>query len=634
MLEIIRNNKLVTKIILLVFIVPSFIFFGVQGYDLLGDGDAPAKVNGKKIAKQEWDNAQREQADMLRKRAGAQFDSKWIESPAFKWQVLERLITDRVIATEIQNERLAVPDAVVFQKIMEIPGLTNAEGKLDRQRYEAGLRAQGLTDQMHFAMVRHDLLQQQIGAPFQYGSAVPDSMKEHVWNLFEQEREVQIKVFKATDYQAKITDEDLDAYYKANGKQFSIPEYLDAELVILDMQTIENSIKISEADLKAYYEQNARRFAIPEERRASHILIALPKEANDSDKKAAREKANALLAKAKEAPSKFSELAKANSQDPGTASKGGDLGFFTRGKMVRSFEEATFNLKKGEVSNVVESDYGYHIIYLTDIKPAIEKPLAAVRPQVEAEIKKQLAGKRFAEAAELFANTVYEQADSLQPAADKLKLKIAKVEHLTREVKPEFAKHPILSNPKFMEALFSDDVIKNKHNTEAIEITPQLMVAARAAKYHPATVKPFETVKSEIEKIVKQQKTAALARQAGEAELAKLKEGEAPKGFSPAVKVSRQMINMTGRQDLLPIMKADVSQLPTYTSGVEYAEGYVIYRINKVSDPSVHNAQMRQALEMQLRQSMSQQEIFAYMKYLRQKAKVEILKKPEAETKS
>lgn len=631
MLELIRRNKLLTQIILLVFIVPSFIFFGVQGYDLLGDGNAAAKVDGKTISDQEWENAQREQANVLRQRAGPQFDPKWIESPNFKWMVLDQLIDNQVIATEIKSEKLTIPDGVVLQKIMEIPGLTTEDGKLDKERYEAGLKAQNLTDKMHFAMLRQDLLQQQIAAPLQYGFFVPQEVIKYVWDIFEQEREVQLKIFKTADYRShvKVTPEEIESYYKNNSKQFTVPEHLSAELLVLDMPIIEESIKVSESDVKSYYEQNAKRFAIPEERRASHILIEVPKSASESDHKAAREKAESLLVKIKENPVSFAELTKTNSKDPGSASKGGDLGYFTRGKMVRPFEEAVFVMQKGEVSELVQSDFGYHIIMLTDIKPSIEKPLAAVRSQVVEEIKKQLANKKYSEYAEIFSNIIYEQPDSLQPAADKLKLKVLKVDNLTREPNPAYANHIILNNPKFLQAVFSDEVITNKHNSEAIEIEPQLLVAARASKYYPATVRPFDEVRGAIEKYITAQKAYDLAKAAGEAELAKLKEGAEPKGFSPTVKVSRQMINMTGRLDLMPIMKANISKLPAYINGVDYAEGYVIYRILKVIAPPKPNLQIREAMQTQVMRVEAQQEMFAYMNYLRNKAKVEKLKKPE-----
>lgn len=634
MLDWIRRNKLMSQIILLVFIVPSFIFFGVQGYDMLGDGNAPAKVDGNVISEQDWETAQREQAEQLRQRAGQQFDPKWIESPDFKWMVLERLIDNRVVSTEIAKEKLTVPDVVVLQKIMEIPGLTTKEGKLDREKYEAGLKAQGITDQMHFAMIRRDLLQQQIAIPLQYGFYMPQKVSEHIWDIFEQEREVQMKVFKASDYrsQVKVTPEDLETYYKEHTSQFTIPEHLSAEFVVLDWNAIENAIKVSEADVKSYYEQNARRFAIPEERRAKHILIEVSKNASESEHQAAKARAESILAKLKENPASFSEQAKKYSGDKGSAAQGGDLGFFSRGKMVRSFEDAVFSLPKGGLSHVVQSDFGYHIIMVTDIKPAVQRPLSEIRSLVMEEIKKQLVSKKYAESAEIFSNTVYEQADSLRPVADKLNLKILKADNLTRNANPAYAKHIILNNPKFLQAIFSDDAIRNKNNTEAIEITPKLMVAGRIAQYHPATVKPFNEVKPLVEKMVLAQKTAKLAKEAGEAELSKLKEGAQPKGFSPSVKVSRQMINMTGRTDLMPIMSADISKLPAYINGVDYAEGYVIYRIGKATQPAKHNDQIREAMRNQLMRTMSQQEMSAYMRYLREKAKVEMLRKQEEET--
>lgn len=637
MLEFIRNHKRLTQIILLVFIIPSFIFVGVEGYKRLGDGDAVAKVAGKSITQQEWDNAQREQAERLRQRAAMQgqpFDSKWIESPRFKWTVLQNMITKRVLVATLAKENLTVPEQVVLQKIREIPGLIGPDGKLNEARYKEALAAQGLTPEGHFALMGQDMAMQQIAAPVEFSSFEPKAVISRVWNLFEQEREVQRLVFDAAAYRGKVkvTDEELNAFYKAHEAQFTIPEHADVELVVLDMPTVAKSVTISDADLQSYYTQNKERFSIPEERRAQHILIAAAKNAPESEKEEARKKAEGILAQLKADPSRFAELAKANSDDPGSAGKGGDLGYFTRGKMVKPFNDAVFGMKKGDISDLVETDFGYHIIVVTDIKPAVAKPLAQVKDSVMQELKRQQTNRKFAEMSETFSNMVYEKPDSLKPVADALKLTIHSFQNLARDPAVAARQNPLLSNPKLLQAVFSDDAIKGKHNTEAIEVAPQVFVSARIVKHYPAELMPFEKVRQAVTAQVTSEKAMEMAKAAGEAELARLKEGGAPSGFSQGIMVSRQKISMAGRADMAPIMKADVSKLPAYTGVAIAPNGYVIYRITKVVTPQKADKNLREMMGRQMTNVMAQQELGAYLEYLKEQADVEILvKNPEDE---
>lgn len=637
MLEFIRSHKRLTQIILLVFIIPSFIFVGVEGYKRLGDGDAVAKVDGKAITLQEWDNAQREQAERLRQRAAAQgqpFDSKWIESPRFKWTVLQNLVTRKVLLATLNKENLTVPEQVVLQKIREIPGLIGPDGKLNESRYREALAAQGLNPDMHFALMRQDLAMQQIAAPVEFSSFEPKEVVSRIWNLFEQEREVQRRVFEAAAYRGKVkvTEDELTAFYKTHEAQFTIPEHADVEFVVLDMPAAERNVKITDADLQSYYAQNKERFSIPEERRAQHILIAAPKNASDSEKADAKKKAEDLLAQLKADPLRFAELAKAHSQDPGSAQKGGDLGYFTRGKMVKPFNDAVFSMKKGDISDPVQTDFGYHIITVTDIKPAVAKPLAQVKDGVMQELKRQLTSRKFAEMSEVFSNMVYEKPDSLKPVAESLKLTIHTFPNLARDPAIASRQNLAFANEKLLQAVFSDDAIKGKHNTEAVEVAPQVLVAARIAKHYPAKLTPFEKVKSVVTAQVTNEKAMALAKEAGEAELARLKDGATPSGFSPAIMVSRQKISMAGRADMAPIMKADVTKLPAY-SGVDMApNAYVIYRITRVVMPEKTDKNLREVMSRQMTNVMAQQELTAYLEYLRQQAKVEILaKNPEEE---
>lgn len=638
MLEFIRNHKRLTQIILLVFIIPSFIFVGVEGYKRLGDGDAVAKVAGKSITQQDWDNAQREQAERLRQRAAASgqpFDNKWIESSEFKWNVLQNLIVKRVLLETVNRENLSVPEQIVLQRIREIPGLIGPDGKLDEARYKEALAAQGLNPDMHFAMMHQDMVIQQLAAPVEYSAIEPSAVTQRVFNLFEQEREVQHLLFNNAAYRGKVsvTDEELNAFYKAHEAQFTIPEHADVEVVILDMPTVAKHVKISDADLQSYYSQNKDRFSIPEERRAQHILIAVNKNAPEAEKAEAKKKAEGILAELKANPARFAELAKANSQDPGSAKNGGDLGFFSRGKMVKPFNDAVFGMKKGEISDLVQTDFGYHIITVSDIKPAIAKPLAQVKDRVLQELTREQANKKFAEMSETFSNMVYEKPDSLKPVADALHLMIHPFQNQVRDPAIAAKHNQFLVNPKILQAVFSDDVVKGKHNTEAIEVAPQVLVAARIVKHYPASLTSFDKVKQVITAEVTNEKAQKLAKAAGEAELAKLQGGAAASGFSSSIMVSRHKIAMANRSELAPIMKADVSKLPAYIGEDILGMGYVIYRITKVVTPQNPDKNLREAMSKQMANVVSQQDLNAYLNYLKKEAKVEILVKSPVEEK-
>jgi len=629
MLEFIRSHQRLAQILLLIFIVPSFAFVGMESYSRFSDSaDTVAKVAGKPITQQEWDNAQREQIERFRQMMGPRFDQKMLDTPEFKMGVLDNMIAQRVLAAEIAGKNMSVSDQALQQAIMNIPGLKTADGKFDTERYKAALAAQGMTPAMYEARMRQDMTMQQVGGAIRYSSFVPQQVAGAISDMGAQEREVQELVFKAADYMkdVKVSDDMLKDYYSRNSAMFTIPEQVKADYVILDADAVASKIAVTDADIKSYYDQNAARYAVPEQRRASHILILARKDESDEAKAAAKTKAEQILAQVRENPRGFAQLAKANSQDPGSAANGGDLGLFAKGSMVKPFEDAAFNLKQGEISDLVQTDFGYHIITVTGIKPAKARPLTEVKNEIETDIKKQLFAKKYAEMAETFTNTVYEQADSLKPVADKLGLKIHHVSGLMREPSQALGNSPA-NNPKFLQALFTEDATRNKRNSEAVEIAPQVMIAGHVTEYQPATVKPFDEVKAAILQRVKLEEATRLAAEAGEARLAKLKGGEAAGGFSPARMVSRAQSHGLAPEAQQAIMKADARTLPAYF-GMSYpAQGYAIYRIGKVVTPQNIDKQRLEAEKQQMEQINAQQELATYIEFLKKKHKVEILTK-------
>ena len=631
MFDFIRTHQRLMQFVLLLFIFPSFVFFGLEGYTRLNEGgNAVAKVAGNSITQQELDTAQREQMERFRQMFGAQFDPKMLDTPEAKQEILDGLIAQRVLAAEAAKSRLSVSDQSLQQNILAMPGLTGADGKFDVERYKSALAAQGMTPAMFEAQLRRDIVLQQVGGAIQGTAFAPKSVATRLSDLNDQERQVQEFVYKASDFaaQVKVTDEMLKSYYEKNGSQFEIPEQVRAEYVVLNSDAVASQISVGDADIKSYYEQNAKRFTDEEQRRASHILIKADKGASAADKAAAKEKAEKLLAQVRKNPADFAKLAKENSQDPGSAERGGDLDYFGKGMMVPSFEEAAFKLKQGEISDVVQSDFGFHIIQLTGIKAATGKSLDEVKGQIAAEIKKQLAAKKFSEMAEQFSNMVYEQSDSLKPVADKLGLKIETATGLTRKPNPSIAPNAPFNHPKFLGALFTDETIKNKRNTEAVEVAPNTLVAGRVVEYKPVTKRPFEEVQSIVRERVTQIEAANLARKTGEEKLAALKGGGEATGFSDAKTISRAKNQGVRPEALMSVMKADTSKLPSYV-GVELpGQGYGVYRINKVMQPSNVDAARRQTEQQQIAGALAQLESHAYLESLKKKAKVEILRQP------
>ena len=632
MLEFIRKHQRLSQIVLLIFIVPSFAFVGLESYSRMTDDSHVAKVAGQKVSQQEWESSLRENAERLRQEYGSQVDSKIFESPEFKNEVLEKLVLEKAMAAEVASRNMTISDQVLQQYILQqFRDLRTPDGQFDKKRFASILAERGLTPEGFDALLRRDMAFQQIQSALLASAFLPKDVANRISDIAAQEREVQLLRISAKDYvsKVKVSDAMLTEFYNKNTAIFEIPEQMKAEYVVLTPASIAAGITVSDADIKSYYDQNSSRYASDEQRRASHILILSKTDASDADKAAAKSKAEAVLAKVRKAPADFAKLAKENSQDPGSAAKGGDLGFFSKDKMVKPFAEAAFKLKKGEVSDLVQSEFGYHIIQLTDTRAAAVRPLSEVKTEITNEIKRQLVAKKLAEVAEAFSNTVYEQSDSLKPVADKLKLKIETVSGLKRDVEPNAAPGTPYNNERFLKAMFSDETIKNKRNSEAVEIGAGVMIAGRVLEYKPKAIRPFTEVQAAIKERVTLEEATKLAKADGEAKLAKLKAGEEPGGFGEKVTVSRVKREKFHPMELAAILKADASKLPAYT-GLEFPlQGYAIFRITKLSQPSPDVA--RRKLEQQRMAGIqSQHELLTYFNTLKKKAKAEILKPAKA----
>ncbi len=628
MFDFIRSHQRLMQLVLLLLILPSFVFFGLEGYTRMGSNDGVvAKVGGVPITQQDFDNAQREQIARMQQMFGGAVDAKLFDTPEIKLQTLEGLVTERAIAYEAARANLFVTDETLRATIAAIPAVQE-NGAFSNERYSTLLAAQGMTPAIFEGRLRRDLTLRQLTGVLQETALVPRTVTERIALIVDQEREVAELQFKPADYasQVKTTPEMLQAYYDSHPQEFEIAQQLKVEYLVSNAEAVAKDVLVKPEAVAEYYEQNKKRYGSVEQRRASHILITASKDGSDAEKKKALATAEEVLAKVKAAPGDFAKLARQYSQDPGSADKGGDLDYFGPGAMVPQFDAAVFKMKEKEISGLVQSDFGYHIIQLTGIRATTVKPLAEVKGEIEAEISKQMVGKKFAESAEVFTNTVYEQADSLKPAADKLKLTIMTAEGVTRNAPAD--NKALYAHPKVLAALFSDDALNKKRNTEAIEIGSNILLSARVVENKPATKRAFADVRNEVSAKVIEAEARKLAKAAGAARLAALKAGtDTGTGFSASKLVSRGRAAGLAPEGLSAVFKADVAKLPAYT-GIELGSSgaYVVYRIGRLNQPEKPDAAQRATLTQNLARQVGELEFSAYLESIKLRAKVQLMK--------
>ena len=632
MFDTIRNNSKILMGLLVVLIIPSFVLFGVDGYSNMSDrGAVVAKVGDLEITQQEWDAMHQQEVDRIRASA-PNLDAKLLGSAEARYASLERMVNDRLISVAAEKQLLVTSDqrlANYLQQDPSIAGLRGSDGKLDMDRYRQLAASQGMTPEMLEARVRRDLSNQQVLASLQASAVASKRQTDSALQAYLQRREIQIQRFEPATFAAKVqvTDTDLEKFYQAQSDRFRSPESADVEYLVLDAAALAKNIQLPEQDIKTYYEQNLQRLSGQEQRRASHILINAAKDAPAAEREKARVKADGLLADVRKDSKSFAQLARKNSDDPGSAANGGDLDFFAKGAMVKAFEDAVFALKKGEISAVVETEFGFHIILLTDIKAPATPSLEAMRPKLEADLREQQAKRQFAELAETFSNSVYEQADTCKPVAEKLKLSIQQAQGLGRT--PTAANAGVMANPKILEALFAEDSVSKRRNTAAIELGNNTLVSARIVNYRSAAVRPFADVKDAVRIQFLMAQAQALAKAEGQARLNEWKAQPAQAQLGNALVVSRDQAQGQPQALVDAALRADPSAMPVLVGVDLGAQGFALVRVNKLVPREEPSAQQQAQSREQFARLLGNAEASAYLSHLKSQFKVEIkVKKP------
>jgi peptidyl-prolyl cis-trans isomerase D len=623
MIDFVHKYKRLILVAVLVLIIPPFALFGIDSYFQGIDRSAGvAKIGSQDISQQAFNQALRERQDTIQRMTGGKAPPELLDNPELRFAVLDELIRQRLLLGRALDVGMTIGDQQLQSVIGELPMLQDA-GKFSFERYEQFLRSQGMTSAVFESRLRQDLLQQHMVNAYVGSGFMPRTVTERLVRISEQQREVSQFTVTPDKFFAQVK---LDAgaakkYYDAHQDEFRIPEQLRVEYVVLSVDSLLSQMQADADEVRKYYDGHLDQYGTQEERQASHILISADTAAGAEAKQQARAKADDLYKQLKQKPAAFADLAKQHSQDPGSAAKGGDLGYFGRGAMVKDFEDAVFKLKVGEISAPVESQYGFHIIRLDAIKPSQMRSFDEVRGQIETELKKQQAGRKFAAISENFNNAVFEQSESLKAAAELANSSVQQSGWIGRD----HAADTRLNHPKLLQAIFSEEVLTNKRNSEVVEVAPGVLVAARLLERKAASVQPFKDISETIVKKLTLQQASQLAVQEGRAILERLKQGKDTQvTWATPILASRADPKGLNVTFLNQVFKVDTGKLPAF-AGVENPQGgFALLRISRVVEPENTAADLKKSLADSLTKVVSDEVMAAYVASLKQKADVKI----------
>ncbi|HEX7053527.1 MAG TPA: SurA N-terminal domain-containing protein [Burkholderiales bacterium] len=606
MFDFIQKHRRFAQIFLALIAI-TFATWGIESYTRYGgNANSVASVNGYEISLQEFTDQLRAQQESIRRMFRGQIDPAALDTPEARRAVLDQMITQRVVFSEAGKRHLFIGRDAVIEAITQAPEFQE-NGKFSPALYSAYLAQRGLSDANNVAQLQTELPVSRLVRSVTQTAIAPHSLAARLAAIQSQKREVAQAQIPAKQFldAVKIDEAKVKEYYEAHKAEFRTPERVRAQYVMLSAQALARQEPVSEAEIQAAYDARAPQYKVEEQRRASHVLVKDEAEAKK------------IAAEVKKHPDRFAALAKQASQDTGSAGKGGDLGWFGRGMMVKPFEDAVFEMKPGEV-RVVQSEFGYHVVRLDAVQAARARPLAEVKKEIAEELAQQKGARKFAEVAESFSNMVYEQSDSLAPVAERFKLPIQTTDWIERGRHQELG---ALDNAKLLSALFSPDAVQHRRNTDAIEVAPNTLVSARVVEHQPERQREFAEVKDEIAAELRRREALALARKDGEAKLAELRRGGDPVKWSAPREVSRRDPGGLRSEALRRVVAADVAKLPAYV-GLPTEEGYLLIRISKVTEVPPQGDPRQ--LAAQAEQLLGQTALAAYLASLRSQADISI----------
>ncbi len=643
MFDFIRTHQRLMQFLLLVLIFPSFALIGVSGYTNYVSGDEDlVKVGDSAVTKQEYEEARRTQLQRMQANSGGAFDPAVLDTPQVRTALLESLIERRVVIDEATENRFSVSDNVLRQTIASIPEL-QVDGQFSPERYSQVLASMGVSSKDFEQGQRGEMALQRVLGPVVMTASAPAPVIASIEKALTAERTIRLRALAASDYadDIHITDEDIKSWYDSHPQDLQVPEYVNADYILLDEQAAMQGLPaISDSDMQAYYEQNKARYVMPARVELSHILVQVPAGASPDERDAALKKAQQIAEQAKAEPGKFAELAATESQDAGTSKDGGKLGWITKGAWPADMETAAFALEQGQVSDPVQGPEGYHVFLASNTQAEQGESFEQAKSKVQSEIRRQLGSDRYAEMATKLTDLVYENPSSLQPAAEALGLTVQTVSGISSSqllpaddvegdaavASPDAA---LLDDPRVRRALFSSETYRDKQNSGVIEISPGTMLVVRVNQIVPAHIQPLDKAADAIRQTLIAERSLKLATQAGQKVLADLKaaDGKADEAaleeFGEPLTISRINPQGLNKQVLDAAFNAPATPLPAYV-GVEGGQGFIIVVVEdaKAGEP---NPALQASLPAEIGQIQAQAEERAVMQAMRDAVGVEVL---------
>ena len=524
-------------IVIVVLIGLPFALWGIQSY--LDDAGPPyaAKVNNIEISANEFERSVSAQRQSMLSQYGGQLP---IEEKALRERTLTQLINQRLLESVTFENGYRISDSILSAKIKQ---LFTVDGVFDRLRFEANVRSLGMSIPMYEQALRNELRLQQMQSAIANSSILTKEEIHDLAALNEQTRDITVLTFNAEHFSTaeKPTEEEIRQYYEANMFRFMVAEKIKVDYLEITSDTLSKNVEVDEDQIKKMYDDYVASISGREERKASHILLKTTQGKPESST-AAKEKIESLKQELEQGAD-FAELAKMHSQDSGSAVEGGDLGWVASGEMVKPFEQTLFDMKKGGISEIVETQFGYHLIKLDDVRSETIEPFESKRYGFEEELKADSIASMFYDLSERLASTAYENPDSLDIAAEELGLKIISSDYFTRN-KGE----GIAENEKLRNIAFSPLVLEQGSNSDIVEIAPTHAVVLRLNEHIPATAIPVEQVSSKIENILKVQNAHKQTKAAALDVKSKIEAGESIESLK-ADGIQVDVISSLGRKD-------------------------------------------------------------------------------------
>lgn len=618
--------------VILGLIILSFALAGVASYLNGPARTAPATVNGNDISAPALENAYRNERARMEAQMGEAFN-QLAANPDYMKQfrrgVLDRLIDQALIDDKARSLGLRVSDEQIKQAIVAMPEFAE-EGKFSNDRYLQLIRRAGMTPEMFRDSLRQDMVRQQLMGAVLGSEFALKGEAEQLDRLYNQTRDLRLVRLAASAYVdgVEVSDAEIEQFYKANSGRFMNDEKVKVDYLLLDAANLGKNIKVTEQDAQDYYDQHQDLFQRAERRQVAHILIPFGK-----DEKAAEQKAEAVLAKAK-AGDDFAALAKAESSDTFSAKKGGELDWFEKGVMDPAFEQAAFALAKaGDLSAVVKSPFGFHIIKLLAVEPAKTKPFADVKSDTIARLQSDKAKEQFFAEQQKLADSSFENPDSLDLTAETMGLKVVSSDYFSQADAPA-----PLSDPKVLSVAFSEQLRDDNTNSDVIELGDGKALVLHIMGHQPKAAKPLAEVKEQVIAAIKHDKASEVARGKAQGLLDKLRAGESIEADLAALGLKVETHKGVARfaQEMDQNLVAQAFRMPHPKDGkpsvelVTEANGdrvvVALDRVNLIKEPS----QMVSLLQGQLGQGKAQADYKSLIDELRKAAKIEYFTDVEA----